>query len=133
MDSKMKAILDGTPDSPTRSKLEPYRELIRGLRQKRKTFPEIAQVLLANYNVHIHPSNIHRFVKVRSKQRPSQFEIPPDSSLSSAGIEAPSQFASAQSCSPPPAATAARKRFHFDPEEGLTLSDEVLNLKPKKD
>ena len=77
MDSKMKAILDGTPDSPTRSKLEPYRELIRGLRQKRKTFPEIAQVLLTNYNVHIHPSNIHRFVKIRSKKQRSQFEIPP--------------------------------------------------------
>jgi len=68
MDPRMKAVLDSIPDSPTRSKLDPYQELIRGLRQKRKTFRQIAQILHTNFNVQIGHTAIYKFVKARSKR-----------------------------------------------------------------
>ena len=123
MDSKMQTLLDSIPDSPTRSRLEPYRELIRALRQKRKTFTEIAQILLLNYNVRIDPSNIHRFVKVRSKQSRLEPAPPPPNVPSSPNIVTQSAGGNAE----------PKKRFHYDPEEGLTLPGEALNLKPRKD
>jgi len=124
VDSKMQALLDSIPDSPTRSRLEPYRELIRALRQKRKSFAEIAQILHLNYNVRIDPSNIHRFVKVRSKKPDVELLAPqPPNMPSSPTIRNQSPGGNA----------APKKRFHYDPEQGLTLSDQDLNLKPSRD
>jgi hypothetical protein len=123
VDYKMQALLDSIPDSPTRSRLEPYRELIRALRQKRKTFAEIAQILLLNYNVRIDPSNIHRFVKVRSKQ--SRLEPVPQLPNATSSPNIATQSAGENA--------APKKRFHYDPEQGLTLPEEALNLKPRKD
>jgi hypothetical protein len=120
----MQALLDSIPDSPTRSRLEPYRELIRGLRQKRQTFAEIAQILLIHYNVRIDPSNIYRFVKLRRKQTQLELSAPQAPNIPSS----PTIRAQPSGGNP-----AAKKRFHYDPEEGLTLSDEALNLKPRKD
>jgi hypothetical protein len=123
MDPKTRSILEAVPDSPTRSKLEPFRDLIKGLRQKRKTYREIAHILNLNCGLHVNQATIYKFVRVRSnpnRRIPLQL---PDSESNTA---------------PPPNPLAhtppgPRKRFHYDPEEGLTLSDEALNLKPRKD
>jgi hypothetical protein len=106
-------LLDQLPEKPHRSKLGPYAVLIRGLRQKRYTYQEIADVLAAHYNLHVHPSTVFDFFKRHPRE--------PDLPLRSERDHRPS----------PP--NVPHKRFHYDPEEGLTLSDEALNLKPKKD
>ena len=100
-----KTLLDQLPEKPHRSKLGPYAVLIRGLRQKRYTYQEIADVLAAHYNLQVHPSTVFDFFKRHPRQ--------PDHRPSPQNV--------------------SQKRFHYDPEEGLTLSDEALNLKLKKD
>jgi len=45
MDAKFKEILDGLPDKRPRSRLEPYRELISGLRRRGRTYRDIAHIL----------------------------------------------------------------------------------------
>jgi hypothetical protein len=123
MDPKIRSILDSILESPTRSKLEPYRDLIKGLRQKRKTYREIAQILRLNCSLQVNQATICKFVRVRSNpNRRTPLQLPD------------TETATIPALNPSPHATpSTRKRFHYDPEEGLTLSDEALNLKPRKD
>ena len=124
MDDNMRAFLETVPESPTRSKLEPYRDLIRHLRQKRKTYRQIAQILAINFGMPVDHTTIVKFVKVRAN---SQRRIPlqlPDTETNTA--PPPSKPATQPALGP-------RKRFPYNPEEGLTLPDEALNLKPRKD
>jgi hypothetical protein len=51
---------------PARSKLEPYADLIRELRQRRWTFQRIAAALRERFGVSASPSTIHDFVRVRA-------------------------------------------------------------------
>jgi IS30 family transposase len=51
---------------PARSKLEPYAELLRELRQRRWTFQRIAAALRERFGVSVSPSTIHDFVRVRA-------------------------------------------------------------------
>ena len=62
MNEELQSILDQMPARPPRSKLEPYRDLIRNLRQKRKTYREIAAFLHQHCNVGVHHSTIYDFV-----------------------------------------------------------------------
>ena len=121
MDPKTRSILETISDSPTRSKLEPFRDLIKGLRQKRKTYREIAHILNLNCGLHVNQATIYKFVRVRSNpNRRIPLQLP--------------DIGTNTTPPPNPSATPGpRKRFHYDPEEGLTLSDEALHLKPKKD
>jgi hypothetical protein len=122
MDPKTRSILEAIPDSATRSKLEPFRDLIKGLRRKRKTYREIAHILSLNFGLHINQATIYKFVRVRAnpnRRIPLQL---PDSETNTTPPPNPSAHTT-----PGP-----RKPFHYDPEEGLTLSDEALHLKPKK-
>jgi len=54
---------------PFQSKLEPVREIIRGLRRKRKSYREIAQILRDEHGVAVDRTTIWSFVKVRSHLR----------------------------------------------------------------
>ena len=54
---------------PFQSKLEPVREIIRGLRRKRKSYREIAQILRDEHGVAVDRTTIWSFVKVRSHPR----------------------------------------------------------------
>jgi hypothetical protein len=54
------------------SKLEPYTELIRTLRQRRWTYVEIAGVLHDEFGVSVAPSTIFAFTKVRAKRKDMQ-------------------------------------------------------------
>lgn len=142
-----------------RSRLEPHRELIRELRRKRYPYRKIVTILQEQFAVTTSRSALHQFVKVRSRnsgQRRAEFTIPsPASSLSRQQLPAqpysdphesaiigstPGSFAPAYEKLQGQAAnrskrdsSSPRKRFSFEPAAGLTLSDEDLKLKPRKD
>ena len=72
MDTKFREILDGLPDKPPRSRLEPYRELIRELRRRRRTYRDIAHILAEKCQIQVTASGVHDFVRKRSwdKRKP---------------------------------------------------------------
>jgi hypothetical protein len=68
MDDKVKEILDRLPVKPPRSRLELHAALIEEMRRRGRTFVEIARVLAEECHVSSSPSNIHHFVKVRTRK-----------------------------------------------------------------
>ena len=71
LDERIAAFITRSDAKPARSKLEPYAELIRTLRQRRWTYAQIAQALLDEFAVRVHPTTVHAFVKVRAKAKQS--------------------------------------------------------------
>jgi hypothetical protein len=65
MKSEFDDILNSLPDKPPRSRLEPYRDLIEELRQRKRTFQEIAEVLAAKCGVQVTGSGIHDYLRRR--------------------------------------------------------------------
>jgi len=144
MDPKIRQLIDQIPNKPFRSKLQPYLNLIRELRQKRQTYKEVSRFLLDHLNLTVAPSTIHAFMHARSRRATFQTQAPGyTSTLQTRQTRQPALpnplSVPPRPTTPEPAqpstdtAPGPRKRFHYDPEEGLTLSDEVLNLKPRKD
>src|SRR6266404_9997204 len=76
MSGNFQDLLKDAPEKPPRSKLEPYREVIRELRLKRWSYREIATLFEEKLTLEVAPSTLHNFVKVRAKQR-SVLAIPP--------------------------------------------------------
>src|SRR5260370_33949491 len=76
MSGNFQDLLRNVPEKPPRSKLEPYRELIRELRLKRWSYREIAVLFEEKLKLEVAPSTLHNFVTVRAKQR-SVLAIPP--------------------------------------------------------
>jgi hypothetical protein len=66
MDTNFKEILNGLPDKPPRSRLEPYRELIRELRRRGRTYRDIAHILAEKCQIQVTASGVHNFVRTRS-------------------------------------------------------------------
>ena len=66
LDDQIANFLADADPRPARSKLEPYAELIRELRQRRWTFRKIADALGERFAVTASPSTIHDFAKVRA-------------------------------------------------------------------
>ena len=97
LDEKIAQFLTATKAEPARSKLEPYAELIRGLRQRRWTYKRIAQVLRDDFDVTVAANTVFAFVKVRARKR----EAPPPP-----GSAAPSLL--------PTDPTPRKRRFHLD-------------------
>ena len=96
LDEKISAFLARTDSKPAPSKLEPYAELIRTLRQRRWTYVQIAQALRDEFSLHVHPTTVHHFQKVRQRR----------GSASPSGQVAPA--------SPVAANPAKRPRFNLD-------------------
>jgi hypothetical protein len=69
LDNQISNFLARAETRPAQSKLDPYYELIRGLRQRRWTYQEIAAVLRDEFAVSAAPSTIHAFMKVRMSRR----------------------------------------------------------------
>lgn len=67
MDTKFKEILDGLPCKRPRSRLEPYRVLIRELRRRGRTYRDIADILAEKCKVQVTASGVHDFVRTRSR------------------------------------------------------------------
>lgn len=66
MDTKFREILDGLPDKPPRSRLEPYRELILELPRRSRTYRDIAHILAEKCQFQVTASGVHDFVRKRS-------------------------------------------------------------------
>lgn len=78
MDETFQAILDSLPPKPPRSRLEPYRELIREMRRRGRTYREIAQVLAEKCQVRVAPSTVHDFVRIRSRRSKGRPTVLPE-------------------------------------------------------
>ncbi len=120
MEPALQTILESLPEKFYRSKLEPHRELIRELRRKGRTYRDIAWIFRERLGLHVAPSTLHSFVKVRAKHRKrTQFELPP---LESAATESPVPGRLAALKAKPTAREAKRTRFVFRENEPLTLT-----------
>jgi len=69
MDDKFQEILDGMPEKPPRSSLEPYRELINELRRRGRTYREIAHILAEKCQLRAAASTVNRFLRKRKVAR----------------------------------------------------------------
>jgi hypothetical protein len=72
LDDQIADFLATADDRPPQSKLEPYADLIRGLRQRRWTYRKIAAALRERFGVATGKSSIHDFVRVRTSKREVQ-------------------------------------------------------------
>jgi len=63
MNDRFREILDGLPNTTSRSCLEPYKELIQELRRRRRAYREIAHVLREKCGVRVSHSTLHEFVQ----------------------------------------------------------------------
>jgi hypothetical protein len=137
MDTKFKEILDGLPDKPPRSRLEPYRELIRELRRRGRTYRDIARILAEKCQIDVTASGVHDFVRrrVRVKRKPamrisSQTDKRPGTTTrASAPPNSTLRFSAVDEVQRKIATLKARKtvanptpeKFRFDPSEPLRL------------
>jgi hypothetical protein len=73
MNARFEDILNGLPEKPPRSRLEPFRELIGELRRRDRTYREIASILAEKCQLQAAPNTIHDFVRMRSlgKRKPT--------------------------------------------------------------
>ena len=78
MDDRFQDILDGIPEKAPRSSLEPYRELIRELRRRGRTYREIAHILAEKCQLRAAESTINRFLRKRmvTKAKSTASRIP---------------------------------------------------------
>ncbi len=69
MDEAVRRLLDAVPVTAPRSKLEPYYEVIRELRRKRRTYEQVAHFLAEHFHVTVACSTIHAFIAVRARRK----------------------------------------------------------------
>lgn len=69
LDDDITTFLAAAEHRPAASKLEPYAELIRTLRQRRWTFQEVASALRDRFGLSVAPSTVHNFIKVRAHKK----------------------------------------------------------------
>ena len=74
LDDHIAKFLADADAQPARSKLEPYAELIRELRQRRWTFRKIADALRERFAITASPSTIHDFAKVRAQRARAEIQ-----------------------------------------------------------
>jgi hypothetical protein len=68
MDPNISKLLDEIPEKPPRSKLELHADVIAALRQKRRTYSEIAEFFRDHLAIAVAPSTIHDFVRIRRRR-----------------------------------------------------------------
>ena len=144
METKFKEILDGLPSKRPRSRLEPYRELIRELRRRGRTYRDIAQILGEKCQVQVTASGVHDFVRARSRVKgKSPKRVATDAMKTAtafgAGIRDSAQKPSVDDevrrrivalKARKPVTKAASDEFQFDPTQPLRLKKPG---KPAKD
>jgi hypothetical protein len=99
LDQRISAFLAQSEARPALSKLEPYGEVIRTLRQRRWTYQEIAQALRDEFGVTAALSTIHAFMKVRGNRKGAPDNV---------ALVPPVPAAASQ------AGSGKRPRFHLD-------------------
>ncbi|MEO8663192.1 MAG: hypothetical protein ABI693_32340 [Bryobacteraceae bacterium] len=75
MEKSISEILNAIPPNPPRSKLEPYYDLIRELRQRSKTYREIAKVLKDHVGLRVDHTTICDFVHLRARRARTQRHV----------------------------------------------------------
>lgn len=109
------------PPKPSRSKLEPHRELIRELRRKGRTYREVSRLFAERLGLQVAPSTLHSFIKVRARHRKQvQFELPPVDVVRDIVATPTSRVAAFKA--KPAVQEARRSRFVFRENEPLTFS-----------
>jgi hypothetical protein len=140
MDDKVNEILERLPAKPPRSRLDPHLTLIEEMRRRGRTFGEIARVLADECQLSTCPSNIHHFLKLRTRNA----KLAKRASLTSGDTsEVASQHVTGSAVLLPTPSTAVARRiaalkqrkpaptpvsegFDYDPNEPLRL------VKPRK-
>jgi hypothetical protein len=99
-------ILATVPARPSRSRLEPYRDLIEELRRRNVTFREIAEILSDRCDVHVSRAAVHDFLKRRLTAARRQYRpFPPpavrtiqavQSDKETVGVDSPFDFDEAE-------------------------------------
>ena len=62
MDSEFRKILESLPEKPPRSRLEPYAELIDGLRRRGRTYRDVVEILAEKCQLQVSISTLHDFL-----------------------------------------------------------------------
>ena len=131
MDETFQAILDSLPPKPTRSKLEPFTELIQELRKRGRSYREIAGILGDRCGVRVGTHTLYNFVRVRTATAKSSKKAEKPTPVAESG--APNTAAASNTRNsdvwqriqelkqrPAPArAPGAEKVFHYNENEPL--------------
>jgi hypothetical protein len=135
MDESTRIFVEQIPEKPPRSKLEPYADVIRDLRRKRRTYQEIARFFADHFQLPVAPSTIHAFVKVRARRRHQlQIELPPEApSRTQKNEHADAVLASASEVQDrinalrrrAPTASGNERVFEYNEDEQLRLNSPV--------
>jgi IS30 family transposase len=141
MDDRFQNILDGLPETPPRSCLEPVRELIDELRRRGRTYREVSRILAERCDIRVSVSTVHRFLHSRAQTRPQSrkhysLQLPEmtkqnpmtlteakaqmDSVKPASAFDEIQQRIAALKRRPAPTETKP-KLFHYDPNEPLHL------------
>jgi hypothetical protein len=75
-DDKIREIIESLPEKRSRSRLEPYRQLIAELRRLRRTYREIAHVLAEKCQVPVSAAAVHNFVRLHLRRNPNPIRRP---------------------------------------------------------
>jgi hypothetical protein len=89
LEQKIAAFLAQADAKPTPSKLEPYADLIRTLRQRRWTYKQIAAALKDRFSVSAAASTVHNFLKVRAKRKGVLLMSTPEVPILATGAKRP--------------------------------------------
>jgi len=137
---KFEEIVNSLPEKPARSRLDPYRDLIKELLSRGWTYRETSRILFEKCGVRISFSTIHHFVhaRSRSKLKPSKSQprilekktaIPTVKNEEkeivivgkgvSVNDEVYQRIAALKQR--PPLSENSSKLFHYDPDEPLHL------------
>jgi hypothetical protein len=138
MDPDFDRILDDLPEKRSRSRLEPYRVLIKELLRRNRTYREIARILHDRFQIHASISTIHDFVRSwmvvgkkvagtriesaqqRSRKGPTNISPKmPKAKVPITSDEVQKRIAALKSRPIPAVET---KLFHYDPEQPLQIS-----------
>lgn len=127
MDDKIRKVLEGTPDKPPRSKLEPHEDVIRKLRRKGRTYKDIAEFFAVHLNLTVAPSTIYAFVRVRARRRQRVcIELPTEPAPSDLRIDGSDADVRRRieelKRRPPSSAESEKPVFHYDENEPLRLT-----------
>jgi IS30 family transposase len=134
MDARFQEILDSLPPKRSRSRLEPYGELIEELRQRGTTYRKIAAILTERCQLQTSASTVHDFVRTPTKT-PAKRGRTAVSRMRDSARRAPRLIRAQGNVQPPHdvqqrmAALKMRsapakpkpKEFQYDPEEPLHL------------
>ncbi len=128
MNDKIRAVLEGTPDKPPRSKLEPHQDVIRELRRKGRTYEDIAQFFAVHLDLKVAPSTIYAFVQVRARRRkrlrtelPQATTKPASSDSRSDATDADVRRRIKELKQRLPVEESEKPAFHYDENEPLHL------------